>query len=99
MKVYIVSGRYGSEMEEPMIFFKREDAENNIKENIYDFIIDDYVDEMESDGIDVSNIDDVLQWGYDNEYCDSYNNDFPDTYTADDTWSEYMITEHNINLE
>lgn len=93
-KIYIVSERYGCEMEEPIAFKNKTDAEDYIKNEIFNFVYDDYMDEMEEENIDIDDINAVLEWGEANDYCTSYHDlGFPDTYTADDDWSEFMLTE------
>ena len=91
--IFIVSQRYGTELLEPSIFHTRNEAEDYVKKAVYDNITELVYDEIEEDGIDINNIEKVLEWAEENDYCTSYNTDVIDTSTIADDWLECKITE------
>ena len=96
-EIYIVSGRSGAEMEEPQIFKTEKEAEDFIKNKIYDLIIEDHISELEEAGVNTSDVTEVLNWGQAEDMCTSYNSEFPDTYTDSEEWSEFMITKVDLS--
>ena len=84
---YIVYGREGTELIAPKVFGSYDEAENHIKEEIASLIMMDFNLELEEAGINLKDTDAVLEWGEDNDYCDS------DTYMYSSDWTEYKISE------
>jgi hypothetical protein len=98
MTLYIVSSRYGTDMDTPEVFRTRKEAEESVKESICSLIRDEYGDELEDMHIADNDFDAILKWASNEDDIVSEYNDtgFPDTYTRGDDWSEWKITEVEI---
>ena len=97
MKIYIISGRFGVEMERPKIRYTRKDAEDIITQAIYEHLTEQLSEDIEEAGIDIEDKAAVLNWAEENDYCRSYNTkNLIDTATVGDDWLEYMITEEEV---
>jgi hypothetical protein len=91
-KVWIVSGRYGCDLEPIEVFYSEKEAIESVKSAIYDNMLGDYSDEMEEAGINIDSIEEVLAWGEDNDYCDEC------TMMGGGDWHEFSITECSIDF-
>lgn len=98
-EIYIVTGRCGVELESPNIFLSMKAAEDFCKKEIYDVIYEDNSTEIEDEGIDTENIDDVLAWAFEQGIYDKdrysawqvprHDHDY--IYERGDDWIEYQI--------
>ncbi len=104
MKFDIVSGRFGVEMDTPVMFATRTESVKYVKENVAESLKIERGYEMAEAGIDTDNVDEVLKWGKDNKYCKSYNcvdengNEVIDTAMLGDDWTEFKITEMDTDM-
>ena len=99
MKIFIVTSRYGVLLDDPQIFSNKEAAENVIISGVYNQVLHEVYDEIEDAGIDTDDIDAVLEWAKDNDYCTSYNCDCIDTCTIGDDWLEYKLKEIDLDKD
>lgn len=98
-KLYIVSGREGTDMHAPQVFKNKSDADNYIKDEIASCVLDNFSDTLEEENIDTENLDDILSWAEANDYVTDYNNTgFPDTYTYCCDYIEFRQTEVDTDL-
>ena len=104
MKFDIVSGRCGVEMDTPVMFATRAESVKYVRENIAERLKIECGYEMKEAGIDTDNVDEVLRWGWNNDYCESYNcvddngNEVIDTATVGNDWTEFKITEMDTDM-
>ncbi len=107
-KFYVISSRYGCSLNEPAVFAKKEDAVDFVKRTVAELIIDECEESLADDGIlsedgfdelSPNEIDAILAWGKDHDYCSSYNTESViDTFTYGDAWAEHRITEFDSSL-
>lgn len=91
-EIYIVTGRCGVELESPNIFLSMKAAEDFCKKEIYDALYEDHSIEIEDEGIDTENIDDVLAWAFEQGIYDKDRySDHDYVYERGDDWIEYQI--------
>ena len=94
MKLFVITRRYGTQLEEPEIHPTKEAAESSVTSAVYEFLLDNLIDELEEDGIDETDVDSVIKWAADNDYAVSNNSPgLIDTVTCDDDWFECKIDE------
>lgn len=99
-EVFIVTGRYGVQMETPEIFLDLDAAIKSCREDIFEVIVEEYCDELENDSINSSDVDAVLKWAESkNIYGESlyssdegHDYDFVFMNDHDSDWTEYQIT-------
>jgi len=97
MILYVVSSRYGIQINEPEHFRNENVAIDYIKQSVVDAMIEN--DEEASTYYDEHSVDETLAWGDEHDLCASYNsiidengNTIMDTCTIGDEWYEYMLT-------
>ncbi len=93
MIIYVVTCRYGCELEEPMVFLNKKDAEEFIKRSIAENIREDHCDELKEDRVDFTNDDEVIDWGTERDFCDETT-----SFKDRDEWHEFLLSERSINV-
>ncbi len=96
MKLFVVSSRYGVELEKPAVFMTENEAKTCVADSILACIIDNCLSELEDDKVDVKDTNAVIGWAEDHDYVSSYNTDIYDTFTYSDDWTEYRIDEVEV---
>ena len=93
MNIYVVSGRYGTELEETQIFYTEEEAKSYVKNIIAEDLIEEYCDELENDKVDFDDNDAILNWGIKHDYADetTFKNGFSD-------WHDFQIEEKTVMI-
>ncbi len=92
-KKYIVSGRYGTDLEAPREFKTRKKAVEYITNSVYSHLTEALSWEIDKAGIDISDKKAVLKWAEEKDYCTSYNVEgVIDTATVGNDWLEYDLT-------
>ena len=98
MKIYILSGRYGVEMETPSAYATENEAVTALKDIISEIFADkisedeDLGPEFDADGMRDKDVDAIIQWGVDHDVINYYGTNDIAIMLGDD-WSEYMVTE------
>lgn len=90
---YIVTGRYGTEMDKPRIFSTRESAQDYITERIAERVFSKYAEDLAAEDIPYSDKTAIVEWGIRQDYCTET------MYQMSDDWSEFDITEKIINTD
>ena len=92
---YIVVGRYGTMLEHPEVCKTKNEAIKYIQEIMVDDLCADYDDNMQAEGIDMDNMQAILNWGKDHDYIQGDDNSY--CYTSGNDWHEYII--HSVDIE
>ena len=101
--VFVITGRTGTELEEPVLKKTQKKAEDWVKRAIAELVVEDHRDELEEAGVipedaDIYDekyelkpeyVDPIIDWGSEENICSD------DTYYAND-YTEYTITELEI---
>ena len=103
MIIYIVTSRYGVQMNEPAYFKNRDNAINHIKKGILDCMVE--RNKQAANYYKKHGIEQTLKWGVENDICMSYNSIrdangdiIVDTCAADkEDWLEYSIDSLNTD--
>lgn len=92
MKIWIVCGRYGTELEAPEVFYSEDAAYETISKYIADDVWNDFMDELDEAGISSDDTKGIIEWGMDNDYCTE------NVYTYSYDWHEFRVDQIEVEV-
>lgn len=93
LTIWIVYGRYGTELIRPEIHTSEKDAHEYIRNEIANAVMSDFREKLLNDGVNLMSAEDILMWGEENDYCTE------NTYMGGSDWLELQATQVNFRID